>query len=119
MNTSISSVRKFVIIFLGTYFGILTLIIVATAASGELTRDNVGVAMLFIGIAVFILAFLFMGAKNRGDGITRSPHMRSDTHFKEWRKQERPLELVIWAIILAAALLAGTGYTLLHLINFG
>jgi len=115
----ISSVRKFAVIFFSTYFGVLALIIATTAGAGELTRDNVGIALLFIGSAVFVLPFLFMGAANRGDGSTRSPHIRSDTHFKEWRKQERPLESVIWAIILAGALLAGTGYALLYLINFG
>ena len=119
MNTPISSVHKFIIIFFGTYFGILALIIATTAMSGDLTRDNVGIALLFIGSAVFILPFLFMGAKNRGDGATKSPHMQSDLHFKEWRKQERPLENVLWAIILAGALLVGTGYAILHLINFG
>jgi hypothetical protein len=119
MNTSFVSIRKFVIIVFGIYFGTLAIIIVGAAASAKLVRGSVGSALLYIGIAIFILGFLFMGATNRGDGATRSLHMRSDAHFKEWRKQERPFELVTWAIILAAALIAGTGYVLLYLVNSG
>ena len=119
MNTSFASIRKFAIIVLGVYFGILALIIVGAAVSGKLARDSVGSALLYIGIAIFILGFLFMGATSRGDGATRSLHMQSDAHFREWRKQERPVELVTWAIILAAALMAGTGYILLYLVNSG
>ncbi len=119
MNTSFASIRNFVIIVLSVYFGTSALIIVGAAVSGKLAQDSIGIALLYIGIAIFILGFLFMGATNREDGATRSLHMRSDAHFREWRKQERPVELVTWAIILAAALLAGTGYILLYLANSG
>jgi len=117
MNTSFTSIRKFTIIVLSVYFGVLALIIIGAAVSGKLAYDRVGIALLYIGITIFILGFLSMGATNRADGSTRSLHMRSDAHFRERRKQERPVELVIWAIIFSAALLAGTGYILLYFVN--
>jgi hypothetical protein len=119
MNPSFVSIRKFAIIVLCIYFGTLALIIVGAAVSGQLVRESIGSALLFIGIAIFILGFFFMGAPNWGDGATRSLHMRSDAHFKEWRKQERPMELITWAIILAGALMAATGYILLYLVHTG
>ena len=117
MNTSFASIRKFTIIVLSVYFGALTLITIGAAVTGKLAFDRVGITLLYIGIAIFILGFLSMGATNRADGSTRSLRMRSDAHFREWRKQERPVELVIWAIIFSAALLAGTGYILLYFVN--
>jgi hypothetical protein len=98
MNTSFTSIRKFAIIVLGVYFGILALIIVGAVASGKMARDSVGSALLSIGIAIFILGFLFMGATNRGDGIPKSVRMRNNAQYKEWHKQERPVEFATWAI---------------------
>jgi hypothetical protein len=116
---NITSIRKFFIIVLSGYFGALVLVIAGAAISGKLTRDHIGIALLFIGSAIFILGFLFMGTTNRGDGMAKSPRIGNDAYFREWRKHERPVELVTWAIILAAALIAGTGYVLLHFINLG
>jgi hypothetical protein len=119
MNISLPTLRKFVVIVLGVYFGILTLILVGSALSGELAWESIGSLLLYIGMGIFILAFLVMGATNRGDGASKSLRMRSDAEFKAWRKQERPIELVTWAIILAAAMMATTGYMLLYLLDFG
>lgn len=119
MNTSLPTLRKFALIVLGVYSGSLTLIIVGSVLSGKLEWDNVGSLLLYVGVGIFILMFLFMGATNSRDGAPRSPHIRSDVQFREWRKQERPVELVTWAIILAAALMAITGYILLYLVNSG
>ena len=119
MNTSFTTTRKFTVIVLSVYFGTLALIIVGAAGSGKLAWGSVGSALLYIGVAIFILGFLFMGATNKGDGGSRSIRTRSDAQFTEWRKQERPVELVTWAIILAAVLMAGTGYILLYFVNSG
>ena len=119
MNTCLPTLRKFAIIVLGVYFGILALILVGSALPDKLAWESVGSLLLYIGVGIFILVFLFMGAINRGDGASKSSRMGSDAKFKEWRKQERPIELVTWAIILAAAMMAVTGYMLLYLLDFG
>ena len=119
MKTSSTIIRKFTVIVLGVYFGTLVLIIGVSTLSDTLTLGSVGNALFYVGIAIFIFGFFIMGSTNRGDDATRSLHMRSDTQFKEWRKRERPIELIVWAIILAAALIAVTGYILLYLVNSG
>ena len=117
MKTSSPSIRKFIVILLGVYFGSLTIVIVSLAISAKLALDSVGNILLYLGMAIIIFGFLFMGATNRGDGGSRSLRMRSDAEFTAWRKQERPIEFVTWAIILAATLMAITGYILLYFVH--
>jgi hypothetical protein len=117
MNTSSTTTRKFTLIVLSVYFGTLALIILSSALSGKFDVDGVGNALLYVGVAIFILGFLSRGATLRGIGGPRSIHSRSDKEFMEWRKQQRPVELITSAVILAATLLALTGYFLLRLIS--
>jgi biotin transporter BioY len=117
MNKSSASIRKFAVIAAGVYFGVLAFLVVGAAFSGELAGDSVGLGLLFTGLAIFIIGFIFIAAQDRGAGI--SQHRHRDEDFKQWWKQERPILLVTWAIIFAAALMMGTGYILLHLFNPG
>jgi len=122
MKTSSTTIRKFTAIVLGVYFCTLILIIGVSALSGTLALSSVGNALFYVGIAIFIFGFLFMGSTSAGDkwsGASKSLHMQSDAHFKEWRKRERPIELIAWATIFAAALITVTGYLSLYVANSG
>lgn len=73
----------------------------------------VGTYFLYGGVIVATIGFgLLNKGTNDGGGDAQSTYMKSDEHFKRGRKQEKPFERVVWAVILAAISIAALGYLL-------
>ena len=107
------AIREFIAIVLSVYLGAVVSGIGTSILSDGLSMDRVGNILFYIGVAVLIVGFLILGAKgDKYSGASKSPHMQSDAQFKEWRNRERPAEFNALALILAGALVIGTGYLL-------
>lgn len=108
--------RKFILIVLSVYFGILASIFGILVLSSSFTAVGVWNGLVYPGIVVFILGFLLIGSKGgKWSGAARASHMQSDVEFEEWRKREKPFELIAWALISAAILIMVTGFLLARL----
>jgi hypothetical protein len=101
------------IVFFLTLFGLALFLVILALFDGEGASNLIGTYFLFGGAIVTIIGFVFLNkGSNRGDGYARSSYMNNQEYFKKVRAQEKPFERVMWAIILAALLLAVIGYFL-------
>ncbi len=108
-----STTRRFILIALSTYFAVLTIVFGVLILSSSVTAIDIWNGFIYIGAVILVIGFLLLGSKgDKWSGAAKSLHMQSDAHFKERRKQEKPIEAVAWALILAAALIILTGYLL-------
>ena len=105
--------KKPLFVFLVTFVGLAVLLTILAVLNGLDSLFIVGTYFLYGGIIVAIIGFVFLNkGSNRGDGYTQSNYMKSDEHFKKIRAQEKPIERIVWAVILAAISIAAIGYFL-------
>ena len=101
------------LVFLFTFVGLAVLLTILAVLNGLDSLFIVGTYFLYGGIIVAIIGFVFLNkGSNRGDGYTQSNYLKSDEHFKKIRAQEKPIERIVWAVILAAISIATIGYFL-------
>ena len=101
------------LVFLFTFVGLAVLLTILAVLNGLDSLFIVGTYFLYGGIIVAIIGFVFLNkGSNRGDGYTQSNYMKSDERFKKIRAQEKPIERIVWAVILAAISIAAIGYFL-------
>ena len=62
---------------------------------------------LYGGIITVLTGLFFL---NRGSNLNQSRYMKNDDYFHKVRKQERPIEGVVWAVILAGVTIAIIGF---------
>ena len=105
--------KKPLFVFLFTFVGLAVLLTILAVLNGLDSLFIVGTYFLYGGIIVAIIGFVFLNkGSNRGDGYTQSNYMKSDEYFKKIRAQEKPIERIVWAVILAAISIAAIGYFL-------
>ena len=105
--------KKPLFVFLVTFVGLAVLLTILAVLNRLDSLFIVGTYFLYGGIIVAIIGFVFLNkGSNRGDGYTQSNYMKSDEHFKKIRSQEKPIERIVWAVILAAISIAAIGYFL-------
>ena len=101
------------LVFLLTFVGLAVLLTILAVLNGLDSLFIVGTYFLYGGIIVAIIGFVLLNrGSNRGDGYTQSNYMKSDEHFKKIRSQEKPIERIVCAVILAAITIAAIGYFL-------
>ena len=105
--------KKPLFVFLVTFVGLAVLLTILAVLNRLDSLFIVGTYFLYGGIIVAIIGFVFLNkGSNRGDGYTQSNYMKSDERFKKIRAQEKPIERIVWAVILAAISIAAIGYFL-------
>ncbi|MBK9924533.1 MAG: hypothetical protein IPP66_04500 [Anaerolineales bacterium] len=115
-----TSIRRFILLVLGVYIFLVVLVISISALSNSLNIPQVGNRLLQVGLALFVISWLILGSSaDNAKDVFRSPQIRNDSLFKQRRKRQRPLEMALWAIIIATALVALTGFLSVYAVNLG
>ena len=102
------------LVFLFTFMGLAVCLTILAMFNETSLGLVVGTYFLFGGTIIGIIGFFFLnkGSGHKWDGYNQSNYMRNDEYFKRVRARERPYERIVWAVILAAILIAVVGYFL-------
>ena len=101
-------------VFTFTYLGLITVVLLYVILVDRFSLYEIGNASFIIGAGVIILNLFVLvktGVKDYDRG--RVPQFRHTDSFRRERAQEKPVETVIFAIILASGCVMLTGYALL------
>ena len=110
-----TSIRSFVLVVSGVYFFVVAAVIGISALSNAPTIPQIGNRLLQVGIAVFVISWFILGSTvDNAKDMIRSPQIRNDSFFKQRRQQQRLFEMTFWAVIIAAALVALTGFVAIY-----
>jgi len=111
-----AKIRKFLAIVIGTYLGGGIVIVGFSILGKNPTYGGIAMAFFVTGIVGVIFGVLLLGGFTEASTISPlSPLAKSDAKFREGRKGERPVQLVVWAVITGSTLLSITGYLWLRL----
>jgi len=101
------------LVFLFTFIGLAVFLMILAMFGGKGILFSAGTYFLYGGIIVVVIGFAFLNkGTSRWDGYAQSDYMKNPEYFKKVRAQDRPIERIVWAIILAGISITVIGYFL-------
>jgi len=106
--------ERSLIVFVLTFVSLAVVLAILAMIEGKGSPLVIGTYFLYGGIIVGIIGFLFLnkGGTLERDSDSQSLYRKNIDYFKKKRAEEKPLERIVWPVILAGISLAALGYFL-------